>query len=445
VIGALAAILILAVLGVPSAVALFPRSRLPLLIGAGFLLGCGAAVILLFLLSLAGIRWSFGPVGFVLLGWFAVSAVLARGALRRAGASLRDVARREPRAAVSPLRRTLEWIPVVLIIITVLAHAFYATHQPMVEWDYAADWGLKAKVFFQFRGIDWAFLRHGDYSFMQPDYPLLVPVSIAFVSWVEGTWDDRWSGLLYTGFGLALILILSELLREPIEDRALRRWAVLALTSPALTPWVGLAEGAVLAYGGAALLMLARGVREDPAWLRGGAVLLGLAMWAKNEGSALFLAVVPAMFLTAPPRLKNILRLWPSLAIFLPWLLVRSSYGWKPVYLQGDFVARGKANLIHFGDVAAALLRYWPEKRLFWIAIGVAMLWCIHTIWRRERFLLVALLFAFVIFAAQNFFTPFQVEPHIQYSWHRLMYQIAVPLAFLALTSLSPRILRIRG
>lgn len=442
-IGALAAILILAILGFPSALALLPRARVSALIGAGFLLGCGAAVMVLFLFSLVGIRWSVAAVALGMLAWFVVSGVAARYVLGRSGKRLRDVFGHSPLGAGR--LPVMEWIAIALIALTVLAHAFYAVHQPMVEWDYFTDWGLKAKVFFQFRGIDWDFLRHGDYWFIQPDYPLLVPVSLAFVSWVEGIWDDRWIGLLYTGFGLALILIIAELLRESIEDRAVRLWALLAVASPALTPWVGLGEGAVIAYGSAALLMLSRGARGDPAWLRAGAVFLGLTMWCKNEGSALLLAIVPAMLLTSPPRLRNALRLWPALAIFLPWMIVRAVHGWGPIYFQGDFVTRAKANLAHLPVVAGAMLRHWPEKRLFWVAVAVAILWCIRSIWRRERFLLVALLFALLIFAAQNFLTPFTVTDHIQYSWHRLVSQIAVPLAFLGLSSLGVRASRARS
>src|SRR6266571_987712 len=46
----------------------------------------------------------------------------------------------------------------LVALVPLLGYALYATLAPPPEFDYLADWGLKARAFFEIRGIDWQLL-----------------------------------------------------------------------------------------------------------------------------------------------------------------------------------------------------------------------------------------------------------------------------------------------
>src|SRR5438132_6812365 len=126
------------------------------LVGASILIGCGYAALMMFLLTAIHIPWSRTSViiGLLLpLPLFLVS--VGAPALGRPNGG-----RGRP-----PLHIAIAAIPLLLI----LGHAGFATWLPMVEWDWFGIWGLKARTFFDLRGIDWHFVQA---NISHPDYPL---------------------------------------------------------------------------------------------------------------------------------------------------------------------------------------------------------------------------------------------------------------------------------
>src|SRR5205085_9160530 len=96
-------------------------------------------------------------------------------------------------------------------LISVASYSIYATLAPVWEWDFWAIWGLKARVFFDHGGIDWRFLESRWNAFVHPDYPLLVPLNFDFVALIGGAWSDRWLGVLFVAYAVALLLIARAL------------------------------------------------------------------------------------------------------------------------------------------------------------------------------------------------------------------------------------------
>ena len=437
-----AALLSLTVVGLPFALLVTPARNASLIIGLSFLIGAGVSGVTLFaILALAPVSPRIlGPAFVVLL----LAITLAGGLLAR---------RRRVSLATSPLsdsQRGLaaSWLFDALSLILVIAHALYATSARLWEWDYLADWGLKAKVFFQYGRIDWSFLQFHDYAFMQPDYPPLAPLLLDVLAVMRGAWEDRWAGLIYTAMGGAAILVVRGMAQHETRSRLQASFLTLAVTAPALTIWVGLGEGFVAAYATAAVLLMRSGIHQGPSLgnrvYLAGAFLLGFAMLSKNEGTAFFISTVIAVLITVRPPWKALMNLWPAVALFLPWMLIRAMFDFAPVYFQEGVVRRLSRHITQTPDILAALVRFPPDKEWMWIGLLVILIVRVGWIWRNERFLATLLVTQVGIYIAQNFLTPFGVLDHIAFSWHRLCYQIA-PLAItLALLALRPWMVAVR-
>ena len=212
----------------------------------------------------------------------------------------------------------------------------------------------------------------------------------------------------------------------------------------ATSRFIGLAEGALIAFGGAAVLFIRDALRRDDAvsW-RHGAVFLGLAANCKNEGLALLVAVTIAIlvlmwggFSNPPGRAKSpshIVRLWPSYALAMPWLILRAWHSLGSDIAGSHAAARLAARLPFtlqiLGYLATKLYHPW-----FWIAILVGVM-IIKP--KRERFVLLVTAIQVVFYIGSYFVTPYDVRWHIGTSWPRLTEQIAVPITFVVFLALA--------
>ncbi|MGH9420856.1 MAG: hypothetical protein ACRD3J_12840, partial [Thermoanaerobaculia bacterium] len=348
---ALIAILTLTGLGLPISLAADRRSRGPLLIGTSFLYGSGAIFIVLLALSIVQIRWTMISVSVAALAIFCAAAVFAR-------------TRPDDRTTRQAVR------PHVFDIITAIAvtgYVLYATLARLGLWDFWAIWGLKARTFFEAGGIDWHFLESRWNAFAHPDYPLLVPLNFDFVTLAGGSWSDRWLGLLFVAWGIALLLIIRALAaRETTPFFA----SLLACTlaALALSSDLGMAEGALIAFGGAGVLFVRAALADDDAgsW-RNGALMLGFAANCKNEGTALLVAVTIAVIVVSWSRGRAIVRrFWPAYALTAPWLLLRAMHTLPTDLVSGSATSRLLARLpqAHQILILLALRLYEPW---FWV------------------------------------------------------------------------------
>jgi hypothetical protein len=399
--------------------------RGPAFLGASILIGCGYAALMMFVLSVVHIPWSRTSVMIGLLVPLPLLLVdVGAPALGRPNGG-----RGRP-----PLHIAIDALTLLLI----LGHAIFATWSPMVEWDWFGIWGLKARTFFDFHGIDWSFIRA---DFSHPDYPPLVPLLIDLPSVLRRGWEDRWVGLVYTALCAAFILIARGLLREEFESDLVAAMATLAIASPALNLWIGLAEGPVMAFGCAGLLFVRRGLARSTPSLHLGAILLGLSAWCKNEGMALIGVTIIAVILVSPRR---VWRLWRALAISAIWMTTRTVLHLRTDFMQGNILERVWLQLHHFGDFLRALIVYAPDLRLFWIACLATIILLARQAWVKERFLAVAVLLQLFLLAAQALATRVDIRAHIEFAWNRLPHQVGPAFGYLAIVLLVPLIVGTR-
>jgi hypothetical protein len=202
------------------------------------------------------------------------------------------------RAGVELIRsRERGWIPILLLIsvaiVAVVSFTAAAAVAPHGEWDAWAQWNLRAR--FLFRGFpdEWRNAFAPVLSWSHPDYPLLVPASVARV-WMHLGRDRSVAPILLSG-GFALLTVVAvggSVARLHGRDRGcLAAAAILACPSfvrYAAAQCADIPAGLYMLIAFIALDRAAAG--EDGRWwiLAGGAA--ALAAWTKNEGIAFFCA-----------------------------------------------------------------------------------------------------------------------------------------------------------
>jgi hypothetical protein len=429
--------------GIPATLMLDPRARGARLAGLGFLYGSGIVFFAMLVLSIFDVPWTLPlivTIAFLLAALFRTLRIpLPPGeGARRAGEGPRT-------SGITPLTRRfappspggrgmLLVIAVhVITILTLISYAFYATLAPLWEWDFWAIWGLKARVFFEHRGLDWRFLSSEWNTFAHTDYPQLVTFNYDFIALVNGGWNDRWLGLLNVAFAIALLLVVYSVARREASP-LVAALATLACAATAGSRYVGLAEGALIAFGGAGVLMVrAAIIDDDEAAMRHGALLLGFAASCKNEGVAMLVAVAIALTFVAR---KWLLRLWPSVIVIAPWMLLRAFHHLPTDLVEGNVAARIATHLRDLGAIVLDLSRTLVDP-LLWIALAAGVLILPHVARRRERFVLLVVAIQLAFYLASYLVTPHDVHWHIATSWTRLTRHLIVPLTVAVVLALA--------
>jgi hypothetical protein len=417
---AIVSILSMAVLGLPVALAVDRRARGPLLIGTAFLYGSGLVFFVLLALSVLHIRWT-------------LMSVTVAGLALMVGCWLFVVRRAEPPRPTTNDQRPTPHVLDFITVLTLAGYSLYATLAPLWEWDYWAIWGLKARVFLERGGIDWRFLESRWNVFAHPDYPLLVPLNYDFAALIGGGWSDRWLGVLFVAWAAAALLIVRGLAALELTPLA-ASLVTLATASVALSAYVGLAEGPLIAFGAAGVLFVRRAILFDDAaaWCHG-ALLLGLAANAKNEGLALLVAVGIAVAILKP---RMLLRLWPAAALAAPWLILRAAHVLPTDIVAGSVFVRIAARLPYAVPMARFLLErlYQPW---FWLALVAGIVIAPAARRRREAFVLIVTALQLAFFITSYLATPHDPRWHIATSWPRLTVQLALPITFATIMMLA--------
>lgn len=433
-IAATLAILFAWALGFPLARLLDPTSRRGLLAGSAALIGLGSAAILLGFLSLSGLSW---------IRWSVGAAMLIIGTASGIAAARARKIESDPDAL--PGRRVIAESKVALLadaltVLVLVGYAQMATLAPSAEFDFVGIWGVKARLFWTAGGIDWSVLRDPYLSYSHHDYPILLPLMLDYVAVALGYWNDRALGVLYVAFAVAALLMIRSALREETGSAILASISTLGLTGAACSPYFGIAEGPLIAFGTGAFLQLRRGLKDqNPAAVRIGAVLLGLGALTKNEGLAWLVAVSLSFVLAHHrDRLRSIVALWPAAALAMLWLIPRTVLRLSTDLAEGSVLNRVWTHLQQL-DVYLETLRTYPVgKPLFWIGVIIAFALTARRAVQSEQFGLVALALQYGFLAAAYLATPNDITWHLRYSAERVINQVTPVLAFTAIVLIAP-------
>lgn len=391
------------------------EARPTLRIAEAYLLGGGIAAGVLFGMSLLHLAWSRAALVAVLVVIAIAAAALARKRLA---------------VAWPPLPHPIDGLTALFVA----GYARFATIGPSPESDFVTIWGLKAKAFAFAHGIDWRFLENPFNQFAHVDYPPLVSLLFDVQALIAGAWPGQWLGVVHVAFGVALLLVVRAFLEDLIPNKAWRAAATFAFVSAAFSPWLGLAEGPIAAYGTVGLLFLRR--RN----VARGAVYLGLAACCKNEGLTLIVAAAIAMLIAGEWR--RVARLWPAVVIAAPWVVLRSMHHLQTDLTTSGMGARTMQHLQNLRPMIAAMMRYPLGRPLMWIGIAGALAVGIVYVVTRERFLTAAIAIQIAFFIGAYLVTPHDVTWHVRWSWERIVSQLTPAIVFLAMTAIADRVLR---
>lgn len=417
----LIALLVAAAAGAGVALLLDRKAAGSLVAGESLLLGIGTSAAVLFALSSIGVPWSRTSFGLamgivIVVAWL---MVVRRGRGERSP----QLWPKQDGWAIALLAALLAFA-----VLLVAGYAILATVAPVWEFDFLADWGLKARAFAAARSVDWRFLEHPLHAEIHPDYPPLVPLAFDLFAVARNGWNDQTVGLISAVFGVALLLVVHRLALEETQRPLTAAFITLALVPFACSPWIGLAEGALVAYGTTGLLLIRRGSVVP------GAVMLGLAASSKNEGLTLVLAA--AVALAADRRLRDLLRFWPAVVIPMPWLILRHVHALQTDITQGDVLGRFVTHLRDPRPLLDAFVRYGTGKPVYWIALGLGVLLVLRTLVKRERFVLVAVAVQFAFYIGAYLVTPHDIDWHVRWSWERLISHLTPVLTYVVLVGM---------
>jgi len=399
-----------------------PTARGALLAGESILLGMALASGVLLLFSFAGVPWSA-------LGIATSMAAVAIAAIvwhRRGGADIP--------AYAFPYRPATAALDVATLVI-LGGYALFATMAPLWEFDYIGDFGLKGRWFFEARGIDWNFLSSPVRLNIHPDYPPLLPLAFDFLALARGHWNDGAHGLLNVAWALALLLVIRRLALEETRSHTAAAFVAAAMVPICASPWVGLADGAFAAFGTAAVLLLRS---DDARRVTAAAILLGCAASTKNEGIALIVAVAIALVYARRPQWLP--RLWPALAIPLPWWILRGSHHLHSDLAASGVFARLAAHLADPTPLLAAIARYPVGKPLFWLGIAVALIVIRRAVVERERFAIAVVVLQFAAYIAAYLISPHDLLWQVKWSWERIVSHLTPILTYVVLVNLCTSI-----
>lgn len=397
------ATLFLLLIGLPMAMH-GERRHVATVAGEAYLFGAGAASLVLLALSMAGVPWTLTAL---VIGAAALALFWLRGA--------------RAKVYVPPL----SWWNLIDVVTLVLIGGYtkLALAASPIEVDFMFMWGVKARKFFFAHGIDWSFLE-APVTLSHPDYPQLVPFVFDVHALFAGSWDDRWLGIVNIAFGLSGLLIVRGLLADELGP-LWRGLATLMLMPLIFSPYMGMAEGAVIAYSVAGLLHIRRGDT-----LRG-AVFLGFGAFAKNEGVSLLVAA--AVALVTLRRWRELPKLGPAIAIPLPWLLLRGLHEMPTDLMERGMWQRLLARLADPSPIFEAMKRHPAGSLWFWLGIVVVCLVNLRNVLGKERFLAVAACLQLFFFVAAFFVTPKDMEWHVRWAWERIVQQLMPIFALLAI------------
>jgi hypothetical protein len=188
----------------------------------------------------------------------------------------------------------------LLVILSQVIYAFiYGVIPPISSWDAYQTWFFKANVFFKDKGVVASFFKT---PLVHPDYPLLVPLSAAWVYTCLGYINDVLVRAVYPLQYVSLLLIFYYFVKKMSSVRtALVFSALLSMTPIIMVHGAGLPvrigelyTGDLVGYADLALsiyFLAAAGffhlyVTEGrKAQLVLTALFLGLAAWTKDEGT----------------------------------------------------------------------------------------------------------------------------------------------------------------
>lgn len=413
-----------------------------------FMLGLGAISLEMFIYSVVSIPFN---IPYIIIPWVAIFLyVIAVPVKRRL---LRGTEK-----GVSLFLSSIgapDWIFIAIILSQLFYVFLFAPLLPVTGWDSFQTWYFKAAVFFSDKGIRPSFFFTS--PFVHPDYPLLVPLSAAWVYTCLGHVNDQLGRFIYAPQYAALLTLFYYFVRKTSTTRfALIFTAVLSITpiiiihSAGLPVSIGeLYQGDFVGYAdlplsiyflGAAGFFYLYTLDEKRSHIMLSSLFLGFGAWTKDEGLPFALSSAFLMALHILIRRKQTLKSLASLFAILavttgPWLIYKAILRFPGEYEGHISLGTTLKNLNRLPHILNFMKMIFFKKTSLY-----SYTWYLYVItslinWRGflKRplvYLNIMLLSQFAIYTLIYLITFLDIDFHLRTSFDRLVLQM-LPLAML--------------
>ncbi len=260
-----------------------------------FLAGSATLSLYMFLLYIFGIRLSVFSVSLPFVIYIVYYILGNHGAFFKKLRSAKNYLFGLSKAVVE--KRNLPQAAMIVILLTAFVLVLFQNILlPVYIGDSYAHWFFKAKVIFTTRTISEDLLTNLDFYFTRTDYPLLVPLNIAWLSMCLGRWSDTVTRIFFplSYFSLASFFYFS--LKKYLRwNRALAGAFVVFLIPnmlrQAATGYVDINVSVFMTVSMIALFGWMKD-NENNALILISGFFAGAAAWTKNDGLALFAAAL---------------------------------------------------------------------------------------------------------------------------------------------------------
>ena len=414
----------------------------------GYGLGLGFLSLAMYFLVWFGYAWSLERIILVYCFIVAIAATLFY-CLFGQRASVKEIRSEAPGRKGGLLHRLLRGFILLLVIASIAT----CMSLPLSSWDAVVLWGYKAKILYTERTIPRSYFTDNTTHFTNPGYPLLIPLSEAFVYLGLGRVDEGWVKLLFPLFYLCLIVVFYDFGRRFFGGRRALLFAFFLAAVPHLFGHsvIGYTDLPLTFYYSAGTFLLLIWMRRHSArTLVLAAVFTGLGAWTKGEGMALaavnlFLLLVflrGERDLAFPAKARAVcIFVLPSLAVVVPWAVYMRQIGVQQEFAQNAGAALRLSSYARLPSIMKALgleLTKISRWNILWPALGVAVVLYFPRIRIfPANYLCAALVLQVALYVGIFVITPRNLEWHLATALDRLVLHL-VPLALGFLMALWP-------
>ncbi|MBI1912529.1 MAG: hypothetical protein HYS21_11085 [Deltaproteobacteria bacterium] len=414
-------------------------------LGAAFMLGLGAVSLQMFFYSVISIR--FSPFG-IALPWVAITIILF----------LTPLGKGSQKTEALPSKSGIGAFQIVLtalIALQVIYAFIYTSLMPINGWDAWAIWFLKAKAFFVDKGVEQLFFEN--YGNSHIDYPLMIPLSAAWIYTAVGSINEFAAKALYPLQYASMLLIFYYV----VSRLADRQFAILFTFLLSLTPivmvhgagfpvkvsvlymgdYTGYADLPLAIYFlGAASFFYLYMLEGRMPFLILATLFFAVGAWTKNEGLtfALLGAVAMLAFIISEkkPLAKPLILITAVLILFIaPWSIYKAHYHYTSEYAGNLSLQVLASNFSRLGTIFSSFLKYMFAAiglyNFTWWLFFASLALNARSIFTKPMIFVNFLLFAQIgIYIFVYMISPSDINWHIATSIDRLLLHMA-PLAML--------------
>lgn len=411
-----------------------------------FCLGLGAISLQMFLYSLASI-----PFGFLSIAapWVIIAGALFLYSFRK------------PQKTKAAIEKTSTGLPEVILSLIILSQAayalVYALSLPLAGWDAWFIWFLKGRVFFVDKAVSGGFLTNSLYAYDHPEYPLLIPLSIAWVYTAIGHVSETAAKTIFPLQFFSMLAVFYYFTKRLWGKRAgLVFTALLSLTPIVLIhsggfpvkigalyagDFVGYADLAIAVYflSACAFLYLYTQEGKAPQVILSG-LFLALGAWTKNEGLAFaalgYIAILIYMLTERKGWWLKAAIIAALLIVFIaPWSIYKMGLGLKSEYTGNAGLSVFFGNIGRLRLVTARMLEYMfgfvALYNFTWWLYAASFVFNLRGLARKPLLILNAMLLSqLAVYALIYVISPNEVNWLIQTSLDRVLLHLT-PLSML--------------